>query len=73
MANCNSCKKPIKWVKTAAGKSMPIDAAPSLTGTLVLEGDRVRTQRAEDRTGLRYVSHFATCPDSQTHRKARRR
>ena len=70
-STCRSCKKPIKWVKTVAGKSMPIDAAPSLTGTLVLEGDHVHTQRPEDRTGLRYVSHFATCPSSETHRKSR--
>lgn len=42
-AKCKSCEAPIFWVKTAAGKNMPVDVAT-------------------------HESHFATCPNADTHR-----
>lgn len=53
---CGSCRAPVVWLKTAAGKSMPCDAA---------------TVGAEDRQydHAKHTSHFATCPNAAKHRK----
>jgi hypothetical protein len=52
---CKSCRAPIKW-QSLNGRWHPCDPA------------RV-TIVAEDRTISGYVSHFATCPNADTHRK----
>lgn len=84
---CQSCRSEIRWVLSANGKPMPIDAVPSPRGNL-----RVRDQLSEDghavvdvvsgaaREALRargqaYLSHHATCPHGrqwQRRREARR-
>jgi len=56
-AECRSCGAPIVWVKTQAKKSMPVDA---------------HTYDAEDGLAFnhkKHVSHFATCPNADKHRK----
>lgn len=84
MANdrCRSCGAEIIWVKTVAGKSMPIDATPSDVGTVqILPGQtctvlskadaakvRDMNNKLENTTTL-YVSHFATCVNAASHRK----
>lgn len=66
MAVCGSCGAPVQWVKTKAGKRMPLDVGASENGNITVtdgvayywppgEGDR--------------VSHFATCPNAAQHRK----
>jgi hypothetical protein len=74
MSSCSSCHASILWVKTAAtGKAMPVDAAPSPEGNLILR-DGIAYHESKipeaERPIERYVSHFATCPNGPKHRKA---
>lgn len=76
MPLCRSCRAPIEWAITEKGKRIPLDvaAAPSSDGNIVVsetpgpqanlaivvpvgEGDR--------------ISHFATCPQANSHRGKR--
>lgn len=70
-AACRSCGASIVWAITAAGKRMPVDAAPSPAGNLVLEGDAVRVVPSADMFDKRprHTSHFVTCPQAAQHRK----
>lgn len=71
---CRSCGEPVFWARTSAGKSMPVDAEPVEGGNLALttrydaQGTRfveyVDPAQATLDAEPRYVSHFATCPDS---------
>lgn len=53
---CRSCGARIQWVKTATGKSMPVNAETAG------EGERVYIHG-------KHVSHFSTCPAAAKHRK----
>lgn len=84
-AHCRSCGAEIFWAVTESGKAMPIDAKPTSTGNLVLRDhtDNVGTVQVLDspmtvldakKAGARddeprFTSHFATCPNSASHRK----
>lgn len=58
ITRCRSCRARIIWLKTSAGKNMPVDA------------DTVEPEDQEfDST--RHQSHFATCPNADHHRKKR--
>lgn len=81
MSSCGSCGAPVRWCVSEHGKPMPVDHDPVSDGNLrLLPGSPqpvalVRPQRelldpGDD--GVRYVSHFATCPNSAEHRKAKR-
>lgn len=66
--------------ETEHGKPIPIDLEPRPDGNIVLSGfggveDRVAhvLGAGETTSAPRYVSHFATCPDAETHRRRRRR
>lgn len=53
---CSSCHAEIKWLRTERGHMMPVNA---------------ETVGADDKVfkpGV-HVSHFATCPNADTHRK----
>lgn len=56
ITRCKSCRARIVWLKTVTGKNMPVDAD---------------TVEADDETfdSSRHVSHFATCPDANQHRR----
>jgi hypothetical protein len=57
---CRSCKAPVVWFRTAAGKRMPVDEATT------------QPIDAEHQLDLkRHISHFATCPDQAKWRKPR--
>jgi hypothetical protein len=58
ITRCRSCRAQIIWLKTAAGKNMPVDA------------DSVEAEDQEFQPG-RHVSHFSTCPQADQHRKPR--
>lgn len=58
IVRCRSCKAPIVWLKTAKDKPMPVNADSVHPGDMALELGK-------------HVSHFATCPDANTHRKPR--
>jgi hypothetical protein len=77
VSRCRSCDEEIVWALTEAGNRMPLDPDPVVDGNLYLEpvaypGDdpyRVRAVRDGDIPAHRRVSHFATCPDADQHRK----
>lgn len=76
---CSSCGARVIWCKTVTGKNMPVDAEPVENGNLVIRkrGSNmlalvIKAEQREDVEGQpRYVSHFATCPNSRSHRKKR--
>ena len=55
MPKCNSCHADIVWLKTKAGKNMPVDL------------DDPRPSGIFDRAT--HTSHFETCPNADRHRK----
>lgn len=83
MSKCKSCGAEIIWITMASGKAMPCDAQkisysenliPTAKDanvmTLVTEkGKIVRTVFDPDGDKVGYVSHFATCPAANIHRK----
>lgn len=86
MSVCRSCRAPIWWGRTITGKLIPVDENPVDGGNLIMTGRRVtdRTGRGtvpqvrvettaplfDDDDGTRYISHFATCPNSDDWRAA---
>ena len=64
-SNCRSCGAEIVWAVTATGKRMPLDAKPEKR--VVLEPRDVFGEIAEVKDT--FVSHFATCPDADQHRR----
>lgn len=75
LSSCDSCGAPIRWVVTEGGKNMPIDAEPSEKGNLLLIDRYVRFVKLaerEDRDVPLYLSHFATCPFADAHRRSRK-
>ncbi|HSS11799.1 MAG TPA: hypothetical protein VLL25_18065 [Acidimicrobiales bacterium] len=73
MAKCRSCRARIVWAVTENGKRIPLDEQTTS------EGNLERTGQLDDGTPIvrflalheaipthpdRYVSHFASCPDS---------
>lgn len=76
---CISCDAPLRWVKSANGKPMPLNREPAEKddprGVIAIE-----TNLFGDTVGLvvgpthgTHISHFATCPNADTHRRPRRR
>lgn len=55
---CRSCGAVIIWMRTEAGKSIPVDAESAKEPALLFN-PKV------------HVSHFATCPQSKSWRKSR--
>lgn len=76
-ATCRTCHAPVLWVvNERTGKRMPLDLEPEtvMSGTrFVLAGERRGVPVARVATGIEggRRSHFATCPDADSHRRAR--
>jgi hypothetical protein len=82
VSTCRSCGAEIVWAFTPEGHRMPVDAEPVDGGNVVLSpasspgqaptatvvGRRVQASLFGD-DGPRYVSHFATCPNADRHRR----
>ncbi len=84
MSICRGCGREIDWIRTVAGKNMPIDPAP----VFVIEGggnDRFVTDEGEVITGrvarpeeesrdlpVAFVPHWKTCPNAGDFRQKRR-
>lgn len=78
-STCSSCGRPILWVSTPRGKAAPLDAEPNDSGNIVLEkpadprepilGRWLKVSEPRPEGQPRYLSHFATCPDAQSHRR----
>jgi hypothetical protein len=60
ITRCKSCREQIIWLKTAAGKNMPVDA------------DTVKPEDEEFDASEGHISHFATCVNAVQHRKPRK-
>lgn len=83
MPTCASCGAPIAWVKTTAGRMMPLDPerltlrlAPKGEAMLVTDDGRIiRGALGEGPapfgTDTGRTSHFATCPGAGNHRRPR--
>lgn len=78
-SRCRSCQAEVRWVKTAAGKWMPLDVEPSAEGNVQLcmvggeeiaavLGGEFRAAAQLEQIPL-YVSHFASCPHGKQWRK----
>ncbi len=63
-ATCKSCGAPIEWGKTFAGKSVPLDPPEKRYIKLTDQVHGVAYRIAET-----WLSHFASCPNSDSHRK----
>ena len=82
-AKCRACGAEIMFIKTKAGKTMPVDANsvtyyPEDGGMdlfVLLDGSTDRGRRVDaeiDGLKIGFVSHFATCPDAFRFRKPRK-
>lgn len=60
MPKCKTCRADILWSTTEAGRRVPLDTKPQRL--FVIDGDKARLVDA-------YVSHFATCPQAEQHRR----
>ena len=79
---CRACGAEIGFIKTAAGKTCPVDAKsvyflPDLGDELCVlpDGTAQRGLRVDEEgnsTQIGYVSHFATCPEADKFRKPRK-
>lgn len=72
IGTCRSCGARILWIKTKAGKNMPVDptfvdykkVAGGNERIVTPEGDVVAAERCkstESPDGYGYISHFASC------------
>jgi hypothetical protein len=69
---CKSCGAEIIWAVTENGKRMPLDAQPINRPSCFVLNDREDPPVAVVAKGPSvYVSHFATCPNADQHRKPR--
>ncbi len=59
-SNCRSFGLQMVWLKTDAGRSMPVDAVTVEPGDETFDKSR-------------HISHFATCPEADRFRKERKK
>lgn len=78
LTTCRGCGKPIMFIKTVAGKSIPVDPEPicfmpeeGFDKFVLMDGtvQRGRALEEADKTAIGYRSHFATCPAADQFRK----
>ncbi len=70
--NCRNCGERILWIRTVAGRNMPVNpefinyrmVSGGKERIVTPEGDVVAGERckAGEADGYGYISHFATCP-----------
>jgi len=59
MNKCRSCSAKIVWMITSEGKRIPVDWCDDLKNDMVFDHKQ-------------HTSHFATCPNAKSHRRARK-
>jgi len=75
MDKCRSCGAPIKWVVTQKNRRMPVDLEPVEGGNIELhpQGEfrpPLAVYHSIRPPGIKYyISHFATCPKAEQHRR----
>ena len=67
LGKCRDCQALVRWVRTGAGRVMPIDPEPNPHGNvvIVLGAAEVIDVRTSVTTRPRYMPHFASCPAVQ--------
>ena len=79
-APCRGCGKEIAFIRTTAGKSMPVDTDPVYfireggPNTYVMIDGSIQRGREpahdeKEKSMIGYRSHFATCPAADSFRK----
>lgn len=81
-STCRSCGCQIMWIRTKAGKNMPVnpqfmsyrraaDGEKANEKIVTPSGDVVSANIVDhtEAEGYGYISHFATCPGAANHRK----
>ena len=77
---CKGCGKPIVWIRTSGGKSMPCDAQAVAYKAEAGAKGKVVTPNGEviscifdgdpqEMTGIGYVPHWSTCQQAEKFRK----
>lgn len=61
--SCRSCAALVVWMRTAAGKNMPVDADSVDVATLEWDAGKPVFDPDE------HTSHFATCPEAKGWRR----
>ena len=75
MSKCKSCGAEILWIKMKSGKAMPVDPEPYRFCKVGEDPDTFVTKEGETVKGIPgvimtgYISHFATCPNADRHRR----
>ena len=83
ITKCRACGADIGFIKTVAGKTIPVNPEEvayeqKAGGSLKIvtpNGEVLSAERPADpqkATGIGYISHFATCPEADRFRKARK-
>lgn len=83
VVSCRACGAPIGFIKTKAGKTVPVDEKsvnflPDPEGKelfVLVDGSTQRGARVEEESNssqIGFISHFATCPEADRFRKARK-
>ena len=81
MARCRGCGAEIDWIRTRAGKNMPVDPEPVFVAVndgsdvfVTDEGEVIHGRKVpanDDSAGVAFVSHWATCPVAGQFRRKR--
>lgn len=80
---CRACGAEIMFIKSVAGKTIPVNAeqityeqkAGGSMKVVTPNGEVISGELAVDpqkATGIGYISHFATCPEADSFRKKRK-
>ena len=71
MAKCRTCQQEIVWGRTESGKRVPLDPPEKRFIRMDMLEGLAGVGRAEDEFCMveTHVSHFATCPQADQHRK----
>jgi len=78
ISKCRSCEATIVWCVNERGKRVPVDADPVAGGNMRIIHNPIPNVRlqpdielfSDDDDGVRYVTHFMTCPHADEWRKA---
>lgn len=69
---CSSCRRQVLWVVMGrTRKRMPLDPTPASIGTIVISAHDGMAYVDRNPGRAKFVSHFATCPNAQKHRRGR--
>lgn len=85
MPKCKSCGSEILWISTSVGHMMPVDPGiiriiPQIKASVtivtaegvVVKGNKIDLEECfliPDTIVTGYISHFATCPNADQHRR----